>query len=365
MPSPIKHGNKWRIRPLDHEGKRVSLVFESYAEAKHELSKHEAQRGEIARGEKDPPPLPKTFDVLCDYWIEHRAAAKRSGKDDESIIRKHLRPAFGKLGLRDVTVAAVDQFRKGRGDISGKTLANILTLLITLLNTASDLGWLTKVPKIKKPKVKVFEKDFRYLRNKEEIGKFLTAALAEGEQVHLLYALAIYTGLRAGETAALRWSNIDFVNRRITVENSFDGLTKGGEVRYVPLLDPLVPLLDGALKRSTGELIFTNQRGGMFGESSRIFQEVLHRVLDRAGFVEMKRNGKNRRYIVFHGLRHTFASHWVMGGGDLYKLQRIMGHASIEMTMRYAHLAPEAYANDYARLGTAIARALPAAGQAS
>ena len=56
--------------------------------------------------------------------------------------------------------------------------------------------------------------------------------------------------------------------------------------------------------------------------------------------------------ITFHDLRHTFASHWVMHGGDLYRLQKILGHKSVQMTQRYAHLAPEAFKQDWGRLGT-------------
>ena len=93
----------------------------------------------------------------------------------------------------------------------------------------------------------------------------------------------------------------------------------------------------------------------MFQPSGRIFQEVLHRVLDAAEFPKVQRNGKERPYVRFHDLRHTFASHWVMKGGDFFKLQKILGHQSVQMTMRYAHLAPDAFAGDYGRLGSAVA----------
>jgi site-specific recombinase XerD len=91
----------------------------------------------------------------------------------------------------------------------------------------------------------------------------------------------------------------------------------------------------------------------MFCEGSRVFQAVLHRVLERAGFPRVARHGKQRPYIRFHDLRHTFASHWVMNGGDIFKLQKILGHKSIQKTMRYAHLSPTAFQGDLGRLGKA------------
>jgi integrase len=94
----------------------------------------------------------------------------------------------------------------------------------------------------------------------------------------------------------------------------------------------------------------------MFGESARVFQEVMHRVLARAAFPKTMRGGKERPYIRFHDLRHTFASHWVMGGGPLFKLQEILGHKSVQMTLRYAHLAPDAFTEDHGRLAKTAPR---------
>jgi integrase len=169
-----------------------------------------------------------------------------------------------------------------------------------------------------------------------------------------MYATAVYAGLRAGELAALEWSDVDFDRRLVTVQRSFSGPTKSDKVRYVPILDALLLLLREWRMRHPGVLVFTNRDGNMHRESGRIFQEVLHRVLDRAGFPRMTRADKVRSYMVFHGLRHTFASHWVMKGGDIFKLQRILRHQSIQMTMRYAHLAPDAFVADYGRFSQAL-----------
>jgi integrase len=129
-------------------------------------------------------------------------------------------------------------------------------------------------------------------------------------------------------------------------------------VRHVPILDPLLPVLREWRLRNPSDLVFPNRDGNQLLPSARIFQERLHVVLDAAGFARPK-TGRYLHEINFHSLRHTFASHWVMNGGDIFRLQRILGHQNIMMTMRYAHLAPNAYDGDFGRLGGAL---VPAGG---
>ena len=350
MAKPTRHRDKWRIRWVDHMGRRRSEVYERHDDAEIAVHRHQLETAEVRRGHRSPITAGKSFDEMCDYWLATRASRKRSEKDDRSMIERHLRPAFGTLRLSNIRVSQVDAFVAERSHLSPKTVNNQLTLLISMLRLSVDLGWLQSVPRIKKPKVGL-DSDYRYLRTDREVTALLRAAQVEDEHVHVMYATALYTGLRAGELARLQWADLDLDRRLITVRRSYTGPTKSGRIRRVPILDPLLPLLRAWRLRHPGNLIFTNRDGGMFGASARIFQEVLHRVLDRAGFESPMIDGKRRWHITFHGLRHTFASHWVMGGGDLFKLQKILGHSGIEMTLRYAHLAPHAFADDYGRLG--------------
>lgn len=361
MSKPIKHGEKWRIRYVDEAGRRRSEVFDDYRRAQTELSRRHVEVDELRRGVRAAAPPDKTFNELCDYWLENRAPRKRSRKDDRSIIKKHLRPAFGTMKLRDLGVEDIDAYTNQKIDgeeLDGKTVGNHLTLLGTMLEVATTfkVPWLMKVPAFQKPRVSLFSRDYAWLRNDDELSRFLRAAHDEGEHVLVLYAVAVYTGLRAGEIAGLQWSDVDLERRLITVQRSFKGPTKSDRVRYVPILDPLLPVLRRWRARHPGRLVFTNMAGKMHAPSARIFQDVLHRVLKAAGFEKLPgRKGKERPYVRFHDLRHTFASQWVVKGGDLFKLQKILGHQSVQMTLRYAHLAPDAFQADHGRLGAAMA----------
>jgi integrase len=157
--------------------------------------------------------------------------------------------------------------------------------------------------------------------------------------------------MRAGELGGLRWDDIDFEKRLICVQRCYVGPTKSGELRWVPILDPLLPVLRAWRLRNPLPIVFPNRDSRPLGPSARVFQEVFHRVLDRAGFPRTPGRRTRGGYIRFHDLRHTFASHWVMNEGDLFKLEKILGHHHGTMTRRYAHLAPAAFAADFKRLG--------------
>jgi integrase len=178
------------------------------------------------------------------------------------------------LTLSAVDVARIDVLAGQLAHLNRKTVSNVLTLLVSMLNLAVDLGWLEKAPRVRKPKVRINNSDYRYLRTDDEIRRFLIAAEPEGEAVVVLYVTAIYTGMRAGELAGLLWEDVDFERRFITVQRSFDGPTKPDDVRYVPILDPLLPVLRSWRLRHPGRLVFTSATGTMLSRSARAFQRT-------------------------------------------------------------------------------------------
>lgn len=341
-----KHYGKYRIRWFDEVGKRQSKVFLTKPEAKAELQKilYEVEQIKSGHLKKDNPAI--IFDTLADYWLKHRTIYKRSAKDDESIIRIHLLPFFKGRAISTIKTIEIDQLKARLGKLSPKTVSNILTLLISMVKLAVELEWLIKAPLIKKPSTKLFSQDYRFLKSKEEIQYFLDAAKFEGDMTHLLYSTAIFTGMRQGELAGLKFSDVDFDRNIIVVSRNYSGATKSDRVRYVPLLANLKPLLLEWRNKNLNEYVFPNQNNKMHCAASRVFKDIFERTLKRAGYEKVSHNGKLRNYICFHDLRHTFASHWLMRGGDLFKLQRILGHQDVKMTLRYSHLSPKAFEDD-------------------
>lgn len=145
-----------------------------------------------------------------------------------------------------------------------------------------------------------------------------------------LYALVLFllcTGARRGEALGLTWGQVDL--RRGTVAlHTGKSASKGRrlKVRHVPLNPALKELLEGMPRGATGERVF--------GVSLNNLKRVFKRTCELAGL----------GHVRIHDLRHTCASHLVLAGTPLNTVRELLGHTSMTMTLRYAHLAPEATA---------------------
>jgi hypothetical protein len=146
---PSKHGDAWSARWIDQAGRRRRATFRFKRDAEAYERKMKGEQEELHRGLRGAPPAPTSFEALCAYWLQSRAPQKRSGHHDESIIRAHLRPAFGLMMLHEIGVAQLDTFVVERTHLSKKTVANHLTLLGAMLNVAKDLGWLAVVRRLR------------------------------------------------------------------------------------------------------------------------------------------------------------------------------------------------------------------------
>ncbi|MDH4378372.1 MAG: site-specific integrase [Vampirovibrionales bacterium] len=159
--------------------------------------------------------------------------------------------------------------------------------------------------------------------------------LAFADYLKPVVLLSINTGLRRGEVFGLKWSDIDFKLRSLTVAGT---IAKSGKTRHVPLNDEAWEALDQWRKQSSlsSQLVFQRQVGQSFHDVRSSWSKVLK---------DAKITG-----FRWHDLRHTFASKLVMAGVDLNTVRELLGHSDYKMTLRYAHLAPEHKAAAVAKL---------------
>jgi integrase len=161
----------------------------------------------------------------------------------------------------------------------------------------------------------------RFLSDDEETR--LRKAIAEDHWT--LVAVALHTGLRRSEQFHLRWRDVDFGNGVLTVPRS-----KHGEVRRVPMNETVRDILAALPSRLRSPHVFPSATGETPIDSQNFVNRVFVKGLKAAAIED----------FTWHCLRHTFASRLVMKGVDLRTVQEVLGHKTLSMTLRYAHLSP-------------------------
>lgn len=327
-----------QVRMPDGRRVRIFGVPQSFGLANTKVGAEEAERREIMRVlnsgvVKPAPPEAKEVPTIKEFSTVFldvsRVDNKPSSVDTKAaILRAHVLPFFGAQRLDEVTYSTIQDFKihtiaKG---LSKKSTNNCLTVLRRMLVIARKRGLIESVPEIEW--LKAPKPDFDFL-DFDEADRLLTAA--EGEWLTMLL-VALRTGMRQGELLGLRWQDVDLVAGRIVVRQNIVrgrvGTPKSGKPREIALGDEVLAALKSH-RHLRGELVFCDD-GGRF-LSKEECKHPLWRACKRAGL----------RRVGWHTMRHSFASHLVMRGAQLKAVQELLGHATIQMTMRYAHLAPE------------------------
>jgi integrase/recombinase XerC len=200
---------------------------------------------------------------------------------------------------------------------------------------ACDWGYLRHNPfsKVAKPKLpEVLPLFF----NKDEFKQLLE--VIENEEFRDLCIVAVLTGMRFGELANLQWEHVDLINRRIYVQNTDEFTTKSKRNRIIPMNPVLSRLMAIRKESAVCQYVFHNQMNNLEKDSvSRKFKKYV---------IDAELNNK----LHFHSLRHTCASWLVQSSVSLYEVQRILGHSSISVTEKYAHLQPSQLSDAMNRL---------------
>ncbi len=301
------------------EGKRTRRVLAalSLAAARDEAALLRSREIEISRGLRarpEPAPKPILFEKFAaEEFIELYAKPnKRSWKRDEASL-KVLKRFFKGRDLRDIGAEEGERFKmKRKAEVSPSTVNRELACLKTLYAKAVEWRRVESSPFERVKKLREPEGKEKILSRDEARGLLAEAA----PHIKPVIVLALSTGMRRSEILGLKWSDVDLIKAFIRI-----GESKSGRTRNVPMNALVFDALREMPRR--GEFVFPNKTGGHVLDVKTGFKAACR----RAGIKSLR----------FHDLRHTAASWMVEAGVDLVTVSKILGHRTIQMTMRYCH----------------------------
>ena len=320
----------------------VSRTFDTKGEARTWAAELEADMKN--RRYKDPRRAHRTLDKALDQYLETVTVQKaRTTQEREKRIIKILKQKFGKdTLLPDITPSVVAKYRDQRLSMVSAYSVRLELALLSHLFVKANKEWELPVENpvkaIERPKVP--KGRIIFLKEDEAVRLLKECKVSRNKMLYPYVLILLHTAMRPSEAAGLRWNQIDFNRRSLTLF-----ITKN-EPRTVPLTKTVVTVLE-ELKKSNpeNELVFLKGEGKSEHSknipSSR-FRPSFDSARERAGLPS----------VHMHDLRHTAASHMLMAGTDIRTLAAILGHSTLQMVLRYTHLLDEHKLNAVDRINT-------------
>lgn len=255
---------------------------------------------------------------LVDLWYQHHGIHLRAGKDTHKRLLA-LCTSLGDPFVDRFNAGVFAEYRRLRVEagLSPNSMNREHAYLRSVFNELKRMGhWKGENPLANVRQFKIQERELSYLTRVDI--KRLLKALDEGKSTDalLITKVCLATGARWSEAEQLKPSQVR--DGQIHFTN-----TKSGKNRSIPVEDSLLQ-----------ELERQNRKRGEFGRLFAYAYGTFREAVIRSGL--QLPDGQ-----MTHVLRHTFASHFMMNGGNILVLQRLLGHSSLAMTMRYAHLSPD------------------------
>lgn len=363
-------------RGYDSSGKRLKPFSTSYKPEKgmtakqieKELNRYVVKFEEQCKSGKAAHSSMRLSDFYPQYLETIRTTLSPTTVDTyKALIERQILPALGHLKLKNITSAHIQQFiqqlctipketRNGENMeqemLSAATVRRRLNILQSMLRLAVKLGLINEspasaekltLPKKTVPKVEIF--------SKQEAAEMLEALENEDLQFRTLIQLAIFTGARRGELVALKFSDVDFEQRKITIERAAVKVKgeetiikppKDYEVRTVTVNENCIELIRALKCEKARE---RQKLGTQWKGDNWLFTqwngEIMNPQTPTKQFSKfLAKNGLKHRK--FHSLRHTSATLLLYAGVNIKQVQGRLGHGDIETTNKYLHLIEEA-----------------------
>jgi integrase len=240
---------------------------------------------------------------------------------------------MGAKPFKDISTFDLERLKKTmlKAGRAPRSVEYALTTLGQIFRHAERLGFFQgDIPTTMVKKPKYDNKRVRFLSH-DDVHHLLEILKGKSQETYEMALLSLHCGLRAGEVFSLTWKDVDLDHGLVTLLD-----TKSGKTRTVSMTADVKAFLMEKDQGGKQDLIFPDRKTcGMRKQISKSFP----RAVVEAGLNEGIDDRRQR--VTFHTLRHTFASWLVMDGISLYEVKELLGHASLAMTERYSHLAPD------------------------
>ena len=370
---------RWWVDYRTPEKRRARQLCGTFEDAKARAAEITTQKRQGTYFDAHNSP---TLAEFAPKYLEEVSSKKRTCCREQSTMRRLLAADFAGKRLSRITSLNVYEYRTIRlkAGVKNGTVNREMALLRHMFRMAIEWGKCAKNPvrgikQLKEQRRDNFLSKDQILRLRKasalNISRTTEAAYHDARTLDTVVDTALHTGMRKGELLPLEWE----INVNLEQRNIFLPLTKNSDSRRIPidseLLDKLLEhrrrfslLFGKALQEAESKLTTALQAKADKGKIASLQSSVDRARRWKAGaerwvFPSYDRNGnvvplkdvKNGfarllrdagiKGFRFHDLRHTFASHYMMAGGNIYTLAKLLGHRDIKTTQRYADLAPE------------------------
>jgi integrase len=278
-----------------------------------------------------------TFNKVWDTYfpIQKRNVSVDSWRREDSLNRLWISPIIGNMPMKNVSQINIQKIKKNMEDagLSARSICyayDVIRQVYNFANRNNLIDFKSPTLGIKKPK-KDNKRD-RYLTF-EEADLLLNELMKNYQEIYEISLISLHCGLRAGEIFSLKWSDINIKNGMITVRD-----TKAAN-RFPLMTNEIKEIFRHKIKGSPNDLVFPSRNDKKRKAISKSFMRTVNKLGLNTG------RSDSRDKVVFHTLRHTYASWLVQKGTPIYEVQKLLGHSTIVMTERYSHLAPKNFEN--------------------
>jgi integrase len=283
------------------------------------------------------------FSEMAKKYLEWAKENKCRDTDDKGRYENHLKAPLGKKRLSEISSFDLERLKSKliAKRLASATVKHCLVLVREIFNKAKEWGKYQGDHPLRGVKMPVLSnKRERFLSHEEadlllkelaksSIGKPRTDG-SRNTATHDQALLALHCGLRAGEIFNLRAQELDFKNGLIRIMDP-----KNNENRTAYMTETVKEMLRTRIEKNKGEYVFA-ERGS--GGKVKTISQTFDRAVEKLGF--NKGIEDPRQKVVFHTLRHTFGSWLAIQGTPILTIKELMGHKTLAMTERYAHLSP-------------------------